>query len=147
VDERDAVFIISVAARLVDLHPSTLRKYERCGLLEPGRMSGRLRLYSPEDIGRLRQIKQLVEERGVNLAGLKLAFDLTAACEELERLCDEETDDARLREQVRALTRKMLAALGAESARPSLPRTPSRTEPTARAAQVGRPASSPSEDK
>jgi len=64
-DARDALFIISVAARLVDMHPSTLRKYERCGLLEPCRQGGRLRLYSPRDINRLRQIKTLVEDKGV----------------------------------------------------------------------------------
>ena len=56
IDEREAVFIISVAARLVEMHPSTLRKYERCGLLEPCRMSGRLRLYSPEEIDRLLEL-------------------------------------------------------------------------------------------
>src|SRR5579859_7433685 len=96
-DEREAVFIISVAARLVEMHPSTLRKYERCGLLEPSRVSGRLRLYSPEEIARLRQIKGLVEEQGVNLAGLKLALDLTERVRLLRRLVDEEPDEERLR--------------------------------------------------
>src|SRR6476660_3480274 len=70
IGEQDAVFIISVAARLVEMQPSTLRKYERCGLLEPGRLSGRLRLYSEDDIARLRQLKGLVDERGINLAGV-----------------------------------------------------------------------------
>lgn len=75
--EREALFIISVAARLVDMHPSTLRKYERVGFLEPSRLGGKLRLYSPEDITRLRQIKYLVEERGINLAGIELALEIT----------------------------------------------------------------------
>src|SRR5581483_3774423 len=92
VDTREAVFIISVAARLVELHPSTLRKYERCGLLEPCRMSGRLRLYSPEDIARLRQIKNLVEDQGVNLAGVELALDLTERCQRLRELSEHEGD-------------------------------------------------------
>src|SRR5438552_18077938 len=93
ITEQDAVFIISVAARLVEMHPSTLRKYERCGLLEPGRMSGRLRLYSPEDIARLRQIKTLVEEHGVNLAGAELALALTERCRLLLQLVDEQGND------------------------------------------------------
>src|SRR5947209_18794031 len=88
VDERDAVFIISVAARLVEMHPSTLRKYERCGLLEPCRVSGRLRLYSPEDVARLRQIKTLVDERGFSVKGAELALALTERCRLLLRLAD-----------------------------------------------------------
>src|SRR5579885_193241 len=90
VDAREAVFIISVAARLVDMHPSTLRKYERCGLLDPDRLSGRLRLYSPSDIARLRQIKSLVEQRGINLAGAGLALALT---EHVQRLAELAEDD------------------------------------------------------
>ena len=72
--DREALYIISVAARLVDMHPSTLRKYERVGFLEPSRLGGKLRLYSVEDIQRLRQIKYLVEVRGINLAGIELAL-------------------------------------------------------------------------
>src|SRR5215467_7348046 len=72
-----ALYVISVAARLVELHPTTLRKYERVGFLEPSRTPGRTRLYSHEDIQRLRQIKQLVEEREINLAGVQMALDLT----------------------------------------------------------------------
>ena len=74
---REALYIISVAARLVDMHPSTLRKYERVGFLEPSRMGGKLRLYSSEDIRRLRQSTWLVEDRGVNIAGVDMARDLT----------------------------------------------------------------------
>lgn len=111
-DEREAVFIISVAARLVEMHPSTLRKYERCGLLEPGRMSGRLRLYSPDDIARLRQIKSLVEDRGVNLAGVELALKLTDRVELLRRLAEQDVDIDRLRQQVRVIAEDMLRILG-----------------------------------
>ncbi|MBI2941968.1 MAG: MerR family transcriptional regulator, partial [Chloroflexi bacterium] len=71
-----ALFIISVAARLVGLHVNTLRKYEREGFLEPSRTGGRLRLYSPEDLVRLHQIKVLVDGRGLNLAGVQLALEL-----------------------------------------------------------------------
>ncbi len=114
-DTREAVFIISVAARLVDMHPSTLRKYERCGLLEPCRMSGRLRLYSPDDIARLRQIKTLVDERGINLAGVEMALDLTDHARELRRLADEDADAEQLRSRVRALADQMLELLSASS--------------------------------
>src|SRR6266516_1368332 len=73
----DALYVISVAARLVEMHPTTLRKYERVGFLEPSRTPGRTRLYSSQDINRLRQIKHLVEEREMNLAGVQMALDLT----------------------------------------------------------------------
>ena len=73
----EPLFVISVAARLVEMHPQTLRKYEREGLIAPSRTTGNLRLYSDRDIERLRQVKYLVEERGLNLAGVQLALELT----------------------------------------------------------------------
>ena len=79
----EPLFVISVAARLVEMHPQTLRKYEREGLIAPSRTQGNLRLYSDSDIERLRQVKYLVEERGLNLAGVQLALELT---KELQRL-------------------------------------------------------------
>ena len=75
-DALPGVYIISVAARLLDMHPQTLRKYERLRLVHPSRTVGMLRLYSEEDISRLRMIKHLVEERGMNLAGVELALDV-----------------------------------------------------------------------
>jgi len=65
------------------MHPQTLRKYEREGLIAPSRTQGNLRLYSDSDIERLRQVKYLVEQRGLNLAGVQLALELT---KELQRL-------------------------------------------------------------
>jgi len=73
----EPLFVISVAARLVEMHPQTLRKYEREGLIAPSRTSGNLRLYSDHDIEQLRQVKYLVETRGLNLAGVQLALELT----------------------------------------------------------------------
>lgn len=73
----EPVFVISVAARLLEMHPQTLRKYEREGLIAPSRTQGNLRLYSDRDIDRLRQVKYLVEERGLNLAGVQLALELS----------------------------------------------------------------------
>ena len=75
--ESEPLYVISVASRLLKLHPQTLRKYERVGFVAPSRTTGNLRLYSSEDIDRLRQIKQLVDERGVNLAGVEMALDVT----------------------------------------------------------------------
>jgi MerR family transcriptional regulator, heat shock protein HspR len=75
--ESEGVYVISVASRLLELHPQTLRKYEREGFVAPNRTSGNLRLYSSEDIARLRQVKLLVEERGVNLAGVQMALAMT----------------------------------------------------------------------
>ena len=73
----EPVFVISVAARLLEMHPQTLRKYEREGLIAPSRSAGNLRLYSDRDIERLRQVKYLVEQRGLNLAGVQIALELT----------------------------------------------------------------------
>lgn len=91
----EPLFVISVAARLVEMHPQTLRKYEREGLIAPSRTSGNLRLYSDQDIERLRQVKYLVEERGMNLAGVQLALELTRELQHLRESLD--TSDAHTR--------------------------------------------------
>lgn len=70
------LYIISVAARILDMHPQTLRKYERMGLVTPSRTEGMLRLYSEEDIARLRLIKRLVDDLGLNLAGVHLMLNV-----------------------------------------------------------------------
>jgi MerR family transcriptional regulator, heat shock protein HspR len=73
----EPLYVISVAARLLELHPQTLRKYEREGFVAPSRTTGNLRLYSAEDLESLRQVKHLVENRGINLAGVELALQVT----------------------------------------------------------------------
>src|SRR5437762_6552073 len=88
----DALYVISVAARLVELHPTTLRKYERVGFLEPSRTPGRTRLYSHADIRRLRQIKRLVDDLEINLAGVQMALDLTEILHEITRVIDQTSD-------------------------------------------------------
>ena len=75
-EHMDGLYIISVAARILEMHPQTLRKYERIGLVRPSRTMGMLRLYSDEDVARLRLIKHLVGEMGLNLAGVQLALRL-----------------------------------------------------------------------
>ncbi len=72
--EVEGVYIISVAARILDMHPQTLRKYERLGLINPGRTIGMLRLYSIEDIKKVRLIRYLSDELGLNLAGVQFAL-------------------------------------------------------------------------
>ena len=78
-------FVISVAARIIGVHAQTLRYYERVGLIWPSRTGGRQRLYSVADIERLRRIKSLTEDMGVNLAGAEVALKLMMRIEELER--------------------------------------------------------------
>src|SRR5947199_3643686 len=109
----DALYVISVAARLVELHPTTLRKYERVGFLEPSRTPGRTRLYSHEDIRRLRQIKQLVGEREMNLAGVQMALDLTELLRDISNALGQAQDMASLRRRVQGPLRAAFATLGA----------------------------------
>ena len=78
-------FVISVASRIVGVHAQTLRYYERVGLIWPSRSVGRQRLYSPADIERLRRIKALTEDMGVNLAGAEVALNLMGRLEHLEQ--------------------------------------------------------------
>jgi MerR family transcriptional regulator/heat shock protein HspR len=80
-----AVYVISVAAELAEVHPQTLRIYERKGLIEPARTGGGSRRYSDEDIALLRRIQQLTNE-GLNLAGVKRVMALEA---EVARLQDD----------------------------------------------------------
>jgi MerR family transcriptional regulator/heat shock protein HspR len=93
----NAAFVISVAARLVGVHEQTLRYYERAGLLEPARSKGRIRLYSLHDLERVRQIRRLTDEMGVNLAGVEVIMRLTDHIRELElRIDDLQTEVQRL---------------------------------------------------
>lgn len=85
--EIQGVYIISVAARILEMHPQTLRKYERLGLINPSRTMGMLRLYSQEDIEKLKLIRHLEENLGLNLAGVEFTLELlTSLLEMLQRL-------------------------------------------------------------
>ena len=77
-------FAISVAARIVGVHAQTLRHYERAGLIWPSRTTGRQRLYSMADIERIRRLRTLIDDMGVNLAGAEVALKLMERIEELE---------------------------------------------------------------
>ena len=94
---RRPVYIISIAAGLAGCHPRTLRIYEEEGLLDPVRTDTNIRLYSDEDLDRVRAIRYLTQTRGVNLAGVKLLLQLRDAADFLDEIANElsrEDDDA-----------------------------------------------------
>jgi MerR family transcriptional regulator/heat shock protein HspR len=82
-DPTQGVYMISVAAQLAGMHPQTLRIYESRGLITPQRSAGKTRLYSQEDVERLRRIQELTSELGMNLAGVEKVFELE---EQLEKM-------------------------------------------------------------
>jgi MerR family transcriptional regulator/heat shock protein HspR len=79
------VFMISVAAELAEMHPQTLRMYEQRGLIEPKRSPKGTRLYSQEDVDRLRRIQEMTAELGMNLAGVERVFELEEQLEMMQR--------------------------------------------------------------
>ena len=92
------LYFISMAARLLDMHPQTLRKYERLGLVRPSRTVGSMRLYTSDELERLRLIKHLVDEAGVNLAGVQRLLSIAESVQRLRPLLREESrGDARRR--------------------------------------------------
>lgn len=109
-DESKPVFMISVAAELADMHPQTLRMYERRGLIRPRRSSKSTRLYSLADVERLRRIQQLVGECGLNLAGVERVLQMEEELATLRRRLEEleremERLAARAREELEAVHR------------------------------------------
>jgi MerR family transcriptional regulator, heat shock protein HspR len=86
----DGLYLISVAARLLDMHPQTLRKYERLGLIRPARTIGSIRMYSAAELERIRLIKQLVDEAGINLAGVQRLLSIAEAVERIRPLVAEQ---------------------------------------------------------
>lgn len=87
--EQIGYFAISVAARMLGVHAQTLRSYERQGLLTPSRTKGRIRLYSVEDIRRAQQVRRLIEELGLNIAGVEIILRLTDRIRVLEEQLDQ----------------------------------------------------------
>ena len=84
-EENQPVYMIGVAAQLCNVHPQTLRQYERLGLLVPFRVGAKNRLYSESDINRVRRIQQLTQQMGVNLAGVEVILRLLEEMEEMRR--------------------------------------------------------------
>ena len=114
------MYLISVVAETLDMHPQTLRKYERAGFVVPLRM-GALRTYSDEDVARLRLIKHFVDDMGLNLAGVQLALKMTS---ELLVLRRETAAAGRPVERIDA----MLGAMGVRVVRRAKP-DPAQEEP------------------
>jgi MerR family transcriptional regulator, heat shock protein HspR len=81
----EPLYYISVVARMVNIHPQTLRNYERLGLVCPTRTDGNVRLYSDQDIERVRKICRLSDELGVNLAGIEIVLNLLDRVEQLQQ--------------------------------------------------------------
>jgi MerR family transcriptional regulator, heat shock protein HspR len=92
--EQDLYFI-SVAARMLGMHPQTLRKYERLGLVQPTRTIGSMRLYSREELERLKLIKHLVDDAGINLAGVQRLLSIADVVQRLRPLMRENSLSAR----------------------------------------------------
>jgi len=91
----EPVYLISVVASILDIHPQTLRQYEKEGLIEPSRTQGRMRLYSQRDIDKIKFVLQLTRKMGINLAGvdviLKLKTQMDAMNKEIMELREELT--------------------------------------------------------
>ena len=108
--EQDLYFI-SVAARMLGMHPQTLRKYERLGLVQPSRTIGSMRLYSREELERLKMIKHLVDDVGINLAGVQRLLSIAEIVDRIRPLVRNEAlsarDARRLAQQVDELARML----------------------------------------
>lgn len=110
VDVDRGVFMISVAAELAEMHPQTLRMYEQRGLIEPKRSPKGTRLYSHNDVERLRRIQQMTNDLGLNLAGVERVLELEVQLEKekrryaqaAERLVQLQRETVEMRDQLRA---------------------------------------------
>ncbi|GIK42062.1 MAG: hypothetical protein BroJett011_58950 [Chloroflexota bacterium] len=100
------MYVISVAAKMIGVHPQTLRHYENIGLVVPERSEGNIRLYSPADIDRLRQISRLTDELGVNLAGVQIILDMRERLEQLQ--LEVETRQAELEAEIARLRKRLI---------------------------------------
>jgi len=97
-------FFISVAARMLGMHPQTLRKYERLGLVQPGRTIGSMRVYSRDELERLKVIKRLVGDGGINLAGVQRLLSIAEVVQRMRPLMRDEPLSTR---EARRLTREV----------------------------------------
>jgi len=87
------LYLISMAARMLGMHPQTLRKYERLGLVQPTRTIGSMRLYSREEMDRLKVIKRLVDDGGINLAGVQRLLSIAEVVTRIRPLVTTSRDE------------------------------------------------------
>lgn len=99
-DKNEPLYMIGIAAKLCDMHPQTLRMYERVGLIKPERVGSKNRLYSNADIERLRQIQRFTHDMGVNLAGVEVILNLLEQMDEMRDEMEQEID--RMKAQMRS---------------------------------------------
>jgi MerR family transcriptional regulator/heat shock protein HspR len=92
-DEKEPRYVISIAARMVGVRTHTLRYYERIGIVEPSRSRGNIRLYSESDIAQLRRVKTLMDDLGVNLAGVEVIMRIMQRMLELQGQVQELEDE------------------------------------------------------
>ena len=83
-DSEEPRYVISIAARMLGVHTHTLRYYEKIGIIDPSRSRGNIRLYSDRDIAQLRQIKILMEDLGINIAGAEVILRMAQRMSELQ---------------------------------------------------------------
>ncbi len=105
----DDVYFISVAARMLGMHPQTLRKYERLGLVQPARTIGSMRLYSRDQLEQIKLIKRLVDDAGINLAGVQRLMSAAKVVQRIRPLMREEPlstrENRRLAQELEQLAR------------------------------------------
>lgn len=89
IDSNEPRYVISIAARILGIQSHTLRYYERIGIIEPSRSRGNIRLYSERDIGQLRRIKTLMDDLGVNLAGVEVILRMSQRMTDLQNRVEE----------------------------------------------------------
>ena len=114
----DGVYVISVAARILEMHPQTLRKYERFGLVAPARMGPLRRLYSDRVIARLKLIKHMVDDLGLNLAGVELYLNILNRLLDMQGVLDSPRHARDLKQEVKKRLAELLDYMGAGSAQP-----------------------------
>jgi MerR family transcriptional regulator/heat shock protein HspR len=102
VQDQDLIFI-SVAAKMLGMHPQTLRKYERLGLVQPTRTIGSMRLYSREELERIKLIRRLVDEAGINLAGVQRLLSIVDIVQRLRPMVRERRATQELDQLIRML--------------------------------------------
>src|SRR5689334_14476435 len=108
------LFFISVAARMLGMHPQTLRKYERLGLVQPSRTIGSMRVYSRDELERLRLIKRMVDDGGINLAGVQRLLSIAEVVQRMRPLMQEESLSARDAKRLSQELNELLRMLGLE---------------------------------
>jgi MerR family transcriptional regulator/heat shock protein HspR len=107
-------YLISVAARMLGMHPQTLRKYDRLGLIQPSRTIGSMRVYSQDEIERLRIIKRLVDDAGINLAGVQRLLSIAKVVQRIRPLMRDEPISAREARRLSQEVDELMKMLGLE---------------------------------